>query len=84
MEKKKFMNENHYVLEYDFHIYTINMECKKVERKRLYFDKVEELLEGYRNKKDALFMGCIKYNDNFKIYRAIFEEIDIKGIDMLM
>lgn len=29
-------------------------------------------------------MGCIKYNDNFKIYKAIFEEIDIKGIDMLM
>lgn len=56
------------------------MECKKVERKRLYFDKVEE----YRNKKDSLFMGCIKYNDNFKIYKAIFEEIDIKGIDMLM
>ena len=78
------MNENHYVLEYDFHMYTINMECKSVQRKWLYFDKVEELLEEYRKKKDALFMGCIKYNDNFKIYKAIFEEIDIKGIDMLM
>lgn len=78
------MGENHYVLEYDFHTYTVNMECKKVEKRRHYFDKVEDLLQAYREKKDALFMGCIKYNDNFKIYKAIFEEIDIKGIDVLM
>lgn len=78
------MGENHYVLEYDFHMYTVNMECKKVEKRRHYFDKVEDLLQAYREKKDALFMGCIKYNDNFKIYKAIFEEIDIKEIDVLM
>lgn len=65
-------------------MYTVNMECKKVEKRRHYFDKVEDLLQAYREKKDALFMGCIKYNDNFKIYKAIFEEIDIKGIDVLM
>lgn len=78
------MNDNHYVLEYDFHMYTINMECKGVERKRLYFDKIEDLLAEYRSKKNALFMECINYNDNFKIYKAIFEEIDIKSIDALM
>lgn len=78
------MNTNHYVLEYDFHVYTINMECKKVERRTEHFDKVEELLAAYRARKDVLFMGCIKCNDNFKIYKATYEEIDIKGIDILM
>ena len=72
-----------YVLEYDFHIYTIYMECKKIEHKKEYYDKVEDLIKAYRKKKDAMFMG-IPYNDNFKVFKAVLEEIDLNSINSLL
>lgn len=74
----------HWVLEYDFHLYTIHFEEKEVTRKRVYIDKVEELIAVYRSKRDAMFAGCINYNDNFKVYKAVCQEVDISMIEALM
>ena len=42
------------------------------------------MLRAYREKKEALFMGIIKYNTDFHIYKCDFEDVDIAGIDILM
>jgi hypothetical protein len=73
-----------YVLEYDFTVYTVNLEAKETKRKREFFDKIEDLIAEYREKKEALFMGFIKYNNNFKIYEAKFYEMDISAVDVLL
>lgn len=78
------MNKVVWVLEYDFHLYTIIFEEKEVKKKTLYFEKVEELIATYRQKRDALFAGCITDNDNFKIYRAVCEEMDPKMVEALL
>lgn len=73
-----------YVLEYDFTVYTVNLEAKETKKKKEFFDKIEDLIAEYREKKEALFMGFIKYNSNFKIYEAIFHEMDISAVDALL
>ncbi|AVM69738.1 hypothetical protein C3V36_11105 [Lachnospiraceae bacterium oral taxon 500] len=73
-----------WVLEWDFHLYTVNFEEKEVNREILYFDRFEELLATYRKKKNALFMGCLNYNTNFKLYKGNCEEADIKSLDELL
>ena len=78
------MNKVVWVLEYDFHLYTITFEEKGVEKRVEYFDKVEDLIATYREKKDALFAGCITYNSNFKIYKAECEETDPMMIEALL
>lgn len=84
--KPKFIKgiSNGWMLQYDFHQLTIQLQEKKVVTKKLYFDRIEELLEAYREKKDALFMGAIPYNDNFHLYRVNFQELDLSQIDVLM
>lgn len=72
-----------FVLDYDFHIFKVSGK-EEVKRKRMCFSKVEELLKAYREKKEALFMGAIPYNDNFKIYSATLEEMDLASIDVLL
>lgn len=49
-----------------------------------FYSDIEELLADYRNKKDSMFMGCVKTHDNFKIYNVHLEELDIKSVDALM
>ena len=74
------MNKVVWVLDYDFHLYTVNFEEKGVKRETLYFDRFEELLATYRKKKEALFYGCLNYNTNFKLYKGSCEEVDIKSL----
>ena len=40
-----------WVLEYNFHLYTINLEEKEVTPTKEYFDTIEDLLKTYREKK---------------------------------
>lgn len=74
----------YWMLQYDFHLYNINMECKEVITKREFYERVEDMLRAYREKKEALFMGIIKYNTDFHIYKCDFEEVDTAGIDILL
>ena len=39
-----------WVLEYNFHLYTINLEEKEVTPTKEYFDTIEDLLKTYREK----------------------------------
>lgn len=73
-----------WVLEYDFHLYDIYFAEKEVIKKTCYFDKPEELIATFRKKKDALFANSINYNDNFKLYRAVCEEMDSNMIETLL
>ena len=73
-----------WVLEYNFHLYTINLEEKEVTPTKEYFDTIEELLKAYRDKKDALFCECINYNTDFHIYRGLLEEQNIEQINNLL
>ena len=73
-----------WVLEYNFHLYTINLEEKEVTPTKEYFDTIEDLLKTYRKKKDALFCGCINYNTDFHIYRGLVEEQNIEQINNLL
>lgn len=84
MKGKIRMNKVVWVLEYDFHLYTIYFVEKEVVKKTYYFDKLEELIATFRKKREALFAGCINYNDNFKIYKAVCEKMDSKVIETLM
>ena len=70
-----------YILSWKFHCYTINFEEKSVENREESFDKFEDLLKFYREKKNALFAGCINYNTDFKVYTALLQEHDIKKLD---
>ena len=63
------------------HIYNINFEEKSVETKEETFEKFEDLLKCYREKKQALFAECINYNTDFEVYIAILKKQDIKKLD---
>ena len=73
-----------WVLEYNFHLYTINLEEKEVTPTKEYFDTIEDLLKAYREKKDSLFCECINYNTDFHIYRGLLEEQNIEQINNLL
>ena len=73
-----------WVLEYNFHLYTINLEEKEVTPTKEYFDTIEDLLKASREKKDALFCECINYNTDFHIYRGLLEEQNIEQINNLL
>lgn len=73
-----------YVLRWKFHMYTINFEEKSVEDREEVFDKFEDLLKCYREKKNALFAGHINYNTDFKVYTALLQEHDITKLDELL
>ena len=73
-----------WVLEYDFHLYDVNMEEKEVKNIKEYFNNIEDLLKQYRNKEKALFMEFIKYNDNFHIYKGNLQEQNIEQINNLL
>ena len=77
-------NKAVWVLEYNFHLYTINLEEKEVTPTKEYFDTIEDLLKTYRKKKDALFCECINYNTDFHIYRGLLEEQNIEQINNLL
>ena len=70
-----------YVLRWKMHIYNINFEEKSVETKEETFEKFEDLLKCYREKKQALFAECINYNTDFEVYTAILKKQDIKKLD---
>ena len=73
-----------YFLRWKFHLYTINLEEKSVEDREASFDKFEDLLKFYREKKNALFAGCINYNTDFKVYTALLQEHDIEKLNALL
>ena len=73
-----------YFLHWKFHLYTINFEEKRVEDREEVFEKFEDLLKCYREKKNALFAGCINYNTDFKVYTAELTEQDISKPDELL
>lgn len=73
-----------YCLRWNFHLYTINFEEKEVKQREEYFDKFEDLLKCYREKKNALFAGCINYNTNFEVYTVELKQQDIKKLDELL
>ena len=73
-----------YFLQWKFHMYTINFEEKSVENREQSFDKFEDLLKCYREKKNALFANCINYNTDFKVYTALLQEHDIRKLDELL
>ncbi len=70
-----------YLLRWKFHKYNIELKEVGIEDREQYFDKFEDLLTCYREKKNALFSGCINYNTDFKVYTAIMEQQDIKKLD---
>ena len=71
-------------MKYKFHLYTTNLVEKETDKRLKYFEKIEELIKSYRKNKNALFMGAIKYNTDFKIYKAACKEVDINFIDGLL
>ena len=73
-----------YFLRWKFHLYTIDFEEKSVEDREECFDKFEDLLKCYREKKNALFSGCINYNTDFEVYTAELKQQDIKKLDELL
>lgn len=73
-----------YCLRYKFHVYNINLEEKSVEEREHFFEKFEDLLKCYREKKNALFANCINYNTDFKVYTALLQEHDIAKLDALL
>lgn len=75
---------NIWIMEYDFHLYNVNLIQKETNKRIEYHNEIETLLKSYREKKDALLMNCIKYNTNFKIYKGTCKEIDISFIDNLL
>ena len=70
-----------YCLRWKFHLYNINFEEKGIEEREIFFDKFEDLLKCYREKKNALFANCIHYNTDFEVYTAEFKQQDIKKLD---
>ena len=70
-----------YFLQWKFHCYTINFKEKSVEDREESFDKFEDLLKCYREKKNALFANCINYNTDFKVYTAELQQQDIRKLD---
>lgn len=73
-----------YILRWKFHAYNINFSEISVEDREECFDKFEDLLRCYREKKNALFANCINYNTDFKVYTCILEEHDIAKLDALL
>ena len=73
-----------YFLRWKFHLYTVQFEEKSIEDREASFDKFEDLLKCYREKKEALFAGCIPYNTDFEVYTAILEKQDISKLDALL
>lgn len=73
-----------HILEYKFHIITINLEDKEQEIKREYFERFEDLLKEYRSKKDTKAYGIVECYTDFKYYIADLEEKDIKALNDLL
>lgn len=74
-----------FIMEYDSKLITINLEEKEIKHHILIFTKLEELIATYREKRDALFMGMINYNVNFKIYGVTgLKEINLEALDSLL
>lgn len=73
-----------YILRWKFHLYTVQFEEKSVEDREAYFDKFEDLLKCYREKKEALFAGCINYNTDFEVFTCVLEKQDISKLDALL
>ena len=73
-----------YCLRYKFHVITINMEEKSVEQREHFFDKFEDLLKCYREKKNVLAYGCINCNTDFEVYTVELKQQDIKKLDELL
>lgn len=72
-----------YILQYKFNMITIHGEIKEVKNNELMFDKFEDLLAHYREKKNAkvkMFPYMQVYHD-FHVYTCILEEQDIKKLD---
>lgn len=73
-----------YFLRWKFYLYTIDFEVKEVQQREECFDKFEDLLKCYREKKNALFSGCINYNKDFEVYTAVLQQQDISKLDDLL
>lgn len=74
-----------YVLQYDFNIYDVRtFDLKEVRHKKLYYDKIENLIADYRSKKNQLFAGILPTTENFKIYVARCQEVNIDQLDILL
>lgn len=73
-----------YLLRWKFHLYNIHLEEVKIETREEYFDKFEDLLKCYREKKEALFAGCINYNTDFEVYTVVLEKQDISKLDAFL
>ena len=73
--------EKRYLLKWKFHAYNINFEETKVENREQYFSDKFDLLKCYKEKKNALFAGCINYNTDFEVYTVFLERQDITQLD---
>ena len=74
-----------YVLQYDFNIYNVRtFELKEVRHEKFYYDKIENLVADYRRKRNQLFANILPVTENFKIYVARCQELDINQLDILL
>lgn len=73
-----------YLLRWKFHKYNIALQETGVEDREAYFDKFEDLLKCYREKKEVLFAGCINYNTDFEVYTVVLEKQDITKLDAFL
>jgi len=73
-----------YLLRWKFHKYNIALQETGVEDREQYFDKFEDLLKCYREKKKAMVAGCIYYNTDFEVYTFVLEKHDIAQLDALL
>ena len=70
-----------YLLKWKMHVYTVHLEEKEIRPKEQYFDKFEDLLGCYREKKNALFCGLINYNTDFEVFTVEYTQQDIAKLD---
>lgn len=73
-----------YILQWKFHVYNIQFQEVRIEDREECFDKFEDLLKCYRQKKNALFAETIHYNTDFRVFTCIMEEHDISQLDALL
>lgn len=73
-----------YLLKWKMHVYTVQLKEKEVRPKEQYFDKFEDLLTCYREKKNALFCGLINYNTDFEVFTVEYTQQDIKKLDAFL